>query len=76
MVFEQEAYIGDSELSPVGAPTSTPEVLVSKQGGVGVSFEGSLCRKNSVGGTDAGENGGGACPIRGGRCQCVTACQW
>jgi hypothetical protein len=24
MVFEQEAYVGDSKLSPVGAPTSTP----------------------------------------------------
>jgi hypothetical protein len=35
MVFEQEAHVGDSEHSLVGAPTSTPNVLVSKRDGVG-----------------------------------------
>jgi hypothetical protein len=30
MVFDQEVYVGDSELLPVGALTSTPNVLISK----------------------------------------------
>jgi hypothetical protein len=40
MVFEQEVYIGDPELLPVGAPTSTPKILISKRDGVDGSFEG------------------------------------
>jgi hypothetical protein len=35
MVFEQEAYVGDSELLLVGAPTSIPNVLASKQDSTG-----------------------------------------
>jgi hypothetical protein len=42
MVFEQETYLGDSELSPVGAPIGTPNVLASKRDGVGGSSEGGL----------------------------------
>jgi hypothetical protein len=40
MVFEQEVYVGDSKLSLVGAPTSTANVLVSKQDGAGGSSKG------------------------------------
>jgi hypothetical protein len=29
MVFEQEVYVGDSKLSLVGAPASTPNILSS-----------------------------------------------
>jgi hypothetical protein len=61
MVFEQETYLGDSELSPVGAPIGTPNVLASKRDGVGGSFEGSLCERIGAGGIGAGEDGGGAC---------------
>jgi hypothetical protein len=42
MVSKKEAYIGDSELSLVGAPTSAPNALISIQDGVGGSFEGGL----------------------------------
>jgi hypothetical protein len=42
MAFEQEAYIGDSELSSVGAPTSTPNIHASKLDGAAGSSEGGL----------------------------------
>jgi hypothetical protein len=58
MVFEQEMYVGDSELSLVDAPTSTPNVLTSKQDGVRGSSEGGLCGRISIGGTIAGEDAG------------------
>jgi hypothetical protein len=74
MVFEQEAYVGDSKLSPVHAPTSTPNVLVSMRDGVGGSSEDSLCGRNGAGGTGMGDDGGGTCPDGGGRCQRVTMC--
>jgi hypothetical protein len=49
MAFEQEAYIGDSELSLVSAPTNIPNALAYKRDGVVGSFEGSLRGRNSVG---------------------------
>jgi hypothetical protein len=61
MIFEQEAYIRDSELSPVGAPTDAPNVLASKRDGACGSSEGGLCERIAAGGTDAGEESGGAC---------------
>jgi hypothetical protein len=38
MVFEQEAYIGGSELYPVGDPTHAPYALLFKQDGMGGGF--------------------------------------
>jgi hypothetical protein len=76
MVFEQEVYVGDSELSPASAPNSTPNVLISKRDSAGGSFEGGLCGRNDTGGAGVGEDGGGAYPDGGGRCQHVTTRQW
>jgi hypothetical protein len=42
MVLEHEAYIGGSELSPVGAPTSAPNALIFKRDGASGNFEGGL----------------------------------
>jgi hypothetical protein len=62
MVFELEAYIGDPELSLVGASTSTLNALVYMRHGAGGSFEGGLRGRIYAGGVSAGEVGGGACP--------------
>jgi hypothetical protein len=73
MVFEQEEYVGDSGLSPVGSSTSTANVLASKRYGASGSSEGGLCKRIGAGSTTgAGEDGGGTCLDGGGRCQHVT----
>jgi hypothetical protein len=76
MVFEQEAYIGDSELPLVGDLADTPTIHILKRDGTSGSFKGGLRGRNSAGCTGAGEDGGGACPIGGGRCQSITAHWW
>jgi hypothetical protein len=67
MAFELETHFGDSKLSSVGAPTSVPNALACKQDSASGSFEGYLWRRNDVGGTGAGEDGGGAYTDRGSR---------
>jgi hypothetical protein len=74
MAFEQEAYIGDSKLSLVSAPTNIPNALAYKRDGVVGSFEGSLRGRNSVGGIGAGGDGRGACLDGGGKCQRIIEC--
>jgi hypothetical protein len=66
MVFGQEMYIGDPELSSVGAPTIIPTTPVSKRDGAGGSFEGSL--RGRIG-TGVGEDDRGISLDGGGRCQ-------
>jgi hypothetical protein len=61
VVFEQEAYIGDSKLLPVCAPTGTPNILSFERDGVGESSEGDLCRRIDVRSTGAREDGGCTC---------------
>jgi hypothetical protein len=75
MAFEQEAYIRDSELLSVGAPTSTPNIHASKLDGAGGSSEGGLCGRIDTGGAGAGEDGGGTYLDGGGKCQHVTVRQ-
>jgi hypothetical protein len=76
MVFDQEAYIEDSELSSISSPTITRNVLVSKRDGAGGCFEGGLCKRNGAEGAGAGDDGGGTCSNGGGRCQHVTVHRW
>jgi hypothetical protein len=42
MVSGREAYVGDSELSLIGALTNVPNALISMRDGAGGSFEGNL----------------------------------
>jgi hypothetical protein len=52
MVFEQEVYVGDSELSSAGALTSAPNALIFKQDNAGGSFKGISWERNSGRGTN------------------------
>jgi hypothetical protein len=65
--------VRDSKLSPVGAPTSVPNTLVSQRDAVGGSFKGGLRGRIDAEGVDAGEDDIGTSRSGGRRCQCDTA---